>query len=190
MRKKEELDKKESIQNKKTKRSRLLVFDFLIMAVLLAFDQFTKYLAIDKLKGRPALVLIDGVLELQYLENRGSAFGMLQNQKIFILFVGIVFMAVILFFLFKLPENRKYNKVHILLSVIIAGGIGNMIDRFRFDYVVDFISFVAIHYPIFNVADIYIVVATIILFMLFVFVFKEQDLEFLSFKQNRYREMK
>ena len=104
----------------------MLLLDFFIMALLLAFDQFTKHLAIVNLKGNPAYVLIDGVLELQYLENRGSAFGMLQNQKAFILFVGIVFMAVILFFLFKLPENRKYNKAHILLSVIIAGGIGDL----------------------------------------------------------------
>lgn len=180
----------ETVQNKNISRKKMLLVDLLIVVALLVFDQFTKCLAIVNLKGQPAYVLIDGVLELQYLENRGSAFGMLQNQKFFILFVGMVFMAVILFFLFKLPEHKKYTKVHVLLSVIIAGGIGNMIDRIRFDFVVDFISFVLINYPIFNVADIYIVVATIILFVLFVFVFKEQDLEFLSFKPNRYREMK
>jgi signal peptidase II len=134
-------------------------------------------------------VIIDGVLELQYLENRGSAFGMLQNQKFFILFVGIVFLAVILFFLCRLPEKKKYNILHFMLTMIVAGGIGNMIDRIRFDYVVDFISFVLINYPIFNVADCYIVVATIGLFILFLFVFKENDLEFLNFKQNRYREI-
>ncbi len=173
--------------NKKGKR---LVLDTIIFIILLAFDQFTKYLAIVNLKDKPPFVLIDGVLELQYLENRGSAFGMLQNQKFFILFVGIVFMAVILFFLFKLPEQKKFNSVNILLTMIIAGGIGNMIDRCRFDYVVDFISFVLINYPIFNVADIYIVVATILLFILFLFVFTEKDLEFLNFKQNRYREVK
>ena len=89
-----------------------------------------------------------------------------------------------------MPLQKKYNIVHILLSVVIAGGIGNMVDRFRFDYVVDFISFVLINYPIFNVADCYIVVAMIILFLLFVFVFKEKDLEFLSFKQNRCGGMK
>lgn len=189
MRKKEDM-KKEKKTNGKTNRKKMLAIDFVIMLLLLLFDQFTKYLAIINLKGRSAYILVDEVLELQYLENRGSAFGMLQNQKVFILFVGIIFMAVILFFLFKLPEHAKYNKIHILLSVIIAGGIGNMIDRIRFDYVVDFISFVLIHYPIFNVADIYIVVATILLFILFLFVYKEQDLEFLSFKQNRYREMK
>lgn len=177
-------------RNTPVSRVKMLLLDLVIAVLFVAADQWSKYLAIQQLKGRPAFVLIEGVLELQYLENRGSAFGMLQNQKFFILFVGIVFLAVILYFLFKLPALKKFNSVHILLSMVIAGGIGNMIDRFRFDYVVDFISFVLINYPIFNVADILIVVAVICLFALFLFVFKEQDLEFLNFKQNRYREMK
>lgn len=172
------------------KRTKMLCIDFALTVLLLVLDQFTKYLAIDRLKGNQAFVLIDGVLELRYLENRGSAFGMLQNQKYFILFVGIVFLAVILFFLFKLPEQKKFCSIHILLSFIVAGGVGNMIDRIRFDYVVDFIYFKLIDFPIFNVADCYIVCGTIVLFLLFLFVFKEKDLEFLSFKQNRHREMK
>lgn len=168
----------------------LFGIDALLIALLIAFDQFTKYLAVLHLKGRPALPLIDGVLELQYLENRGAAFGLLQNQKIFILFVGIVFLVVVLIFMWKLPDHKKYTIVHMLVSVIIAGGIGNMIDRFRLDYVVDFIYFVLINFPVFNVADIYVVLATIGLFILFLFVYKEKDLEFLNFKQNKYREIK
>lgn len=168
----------------------MLLIDLLVMLALLAFDQYTKYLAIVQLKDQPAIVLWNNVLELQYLENRGSAFGMLQNQKFFILFVGFVFMAVILFFLIKLPKTRRYYIVHVALSAVVAGGLGNMIDRFRFDYVVDFISFILINFPIFNVADCYIVVFTILLFFLFLFFYKESDLEFLNFKQNRYREMK
>lgn len=188
--KKSILVKRMPMNKEKKSRIIMLLIDVLIAAILLVFDQFTKHLAVVHLKGQAPYVLIDGVLELQYLENRGSAFGMLQNQKVFILFVGIVFLAVLLFFLLKLPEQKKFRIVHILLAVIIAGGIGNMIDRFRLDYVVDFISFVLINYPIFNVADIYVVVATIGLFILFLFVYKEKDLEFLNFKQNRYREMK
>lgn len=173
------------------KKSKLMLFvDLLVMLVLLGIDQYTKYLAIVHLKDQAPIVLWTDVLELNYLENRGSAFGMLQNQKLFILFVGIVFMAVLLFFLFKLPRKKKYIVVHMSLSAIIAGGLGNMIDRFRFDFVVDFISFVLINFPIFNVADCYIVVFTILLFILFLFFYKESDLEFLNFKQNRYREMK
>ena len=159
-------------QEKKNSRMIMLRIDMLITAVLLVFDQFTKHLAVVHLKGQAPYGSIDGVLELQYLENRGSGFGMMQNQKVFILFVGIVFLAVLLFFLLKLSEQKKFRIVHILLAVIIAGGIGNMIDRFRLDYVVDFISFVLINYPIFNVADIYVVVATIGLFILFLFVYK------------------
>ncbi len=168
----------------------ILLFDAILAAILIAVDQFTKHLAIIHLKDQSSFVLIEGVLELQYLENRGSAFGMLQNQKFFILFVGMIFLAVLLFFLWKLPAKKKYGFLHILITMIIAGGIGNMIDRLRFDYVVDFISFILINYPIFNGADIYIVVGTICLFILLLFVYKESDLDFLSFKQNRYREIK
>lgn len=168
----------------------MLLIDAVVAGLLLLLDQATKYLAVTRLKNSPAVVLIEDVLELKYLENRGSAFGMLQNQKFFILFVGFVFLAVILFFLFKLPAEKKFRVVHILLAAVIAGGVGNMIDRFRFDYVVDFISFVLINFPIFNVADCYIVVSVIGLFVLFLFVFKEKDLEFLNFKQNKYREIK
>lgn len=172
------------------KKRLMLLLDTLLILLLLALDQWTKHLAVVHLKNSRAISLIDGVLELKYLENRGSAFGILQNQKFFILFVGFVFMAAVLFFLFKLPMAKKFVIVHVLLSAIVAGGVGNMIDRFRFDYVVDFIYFALINFPIFNVADCYIVVSTIGLFILFMFVYKEKDLEFLSFKQKRYREMK
>ncbi len=171
------------------KRWKMICLDAIIFVLLLFLDQITKYLAIEKLKGQDPVVLIKDVFELQYLENRGSAFGMLQNQKFFLLFVGFVFMAILIFFMIKLPNRKKFCSVHILLTIIIAGGIGNMIDRFRFDFVVDFFSFVLIHFPIFNVADCYIVVGTITLFILLIFTFKEKDFEFLNFKQNRYREI-
>lgn len=167
-----------------------IIIDLVIVFVLLALDQFTKQLAIEYLKDKPARVIIKNVFELNYLENHGSAFGMLQNQKFFLIFVGVLFMGIVLFFLLKLPGNKKFYPVHVCLSAVIAGGIGNMIDRIRFDHVVDFFSFVLINFPIFNVADCYIVVAITILFILFIFVFKEEDLDFLSFKQNKYREMK
>ena len=128
--------------------------------------------------------MIEGVLELDYLENTGSAFGMFQGQRWPLLIVGVIFMAVIFLFLLRLPEGKKFDITHVLLSFIIAGGVGNMIDRFALGYVVDFFSFVLINYPIFNVADIYVVCATIGLFIMFLFIFKEEDLNFLSFKKK------
>ncbi|MDE6320574.1 MAG: signal peptidase II, partial [Lachnospiraceae bacterium] len=80
--------------------------------------------------------------------------------------------------------------LHFLLSLIAAGCIGNMIDRVRYDYVVDFIYFVRINFPIFNVADIYATVSAVMLIFLLLFVYQEKDLNFISFKQKRYREIK
>lgn len=163
----------------------LWMIDVLLIVALIVFDQFTKKLAVSKLMNQPAHVLIDGVLEFDYLENRGVAFGMFQGQRIIILVVGIVFLAVLLCFMFKMPAGKKYTVLHIILSCVIAGGIGNMIDRFSLGYVIDFISFVLINFPIFNVADCYVVCGVIAMCIMFLFVLKDEDLEFLSFKKSK-----
>ena len=124
------------------KKKLCLLLDILGIIVLVALDQFTKYLAVIHLKDKPAYIIINGILELNYLENRGAAFGMLQNQKVFFIFVAVVILGVIGYVLFKTPDAKKYRILHLLLSLIAAGAIGNMIDRVRFDYVVDFIYFV------------------------------------------------
>lgn len=169
---------------------KLLVFDLLFLIVLVAIDQLTKYAAVIKLKNQPAFNIIDGVLEFNYLENRGAAFGMLQNQKMFFVFVAVIFLGVITYVLVKVPAEKKYNSLHILLVLIAGGAIGNMIDRLRLDYVVDFIYFVLINFPIFNVADIYVTVSTVILVIQVLFMYKDNDFDFLSFKQKKYRELK
>ncbi len=158
-------------------KGRFLCLDFLLVAALVGFDQFTKYLAAVRLKGNPAFPIIDGVLQLQYLENRGSAFGMLQGQRWFLFVTGTLFIAVLTFLLFRIPVQKKFRLFHILIAGIISGGLGNLIDRFRFGYVVDFIYFVLIDYPIFNVADSYVVVSAIALFFLILFVYRDEDLE-------------
>lgn len=165
---------------RKNLKGMYFILDGLVMLVFLLLDQFTKHLAIVHLKGQPALVLIDGVLELQYVENTGVAFSIFQNRKIFILIMGFAVLAVVFFFLLKLPRQKKYLAVHILLSVLVAGALGNIIDRIRFDFVVDFISFVLIHYPVFNVADCYIVVSAVVLVILFMFVYREEDMGWIS----------
>lgn len=174
----------------KSKKKLWLFLDLLGICALVALDQFTKYLAVIHLKDKPAYIIINGVLELNYLENKGAAFGMLQNQKAFFIFVAVVILGVIGYVLFKTPDHKKYKILHVLLSLIAAGAIGNMIDRIRLNYVVDFIYFVLINFPIFNVADIYVTVSTAALIILLLFVYNENDLSFISFKQKRYRELK
>lgn len=172
------------------KKNKLVLFDILFLAMLIAIDQYTKYIAVQKLKNQPAFSIINGVLEFNYLENRGAAFGMLQNQKVFFVFVAIIFLCVIAYVLVKIPQEKKYNRVHILLVLISGGAIGNLTDRLRLNYVVDFIYIVLINFPIFNVADMCVTISTALLIIQVLFVYKEDDFNFLSFKQKKFRELK
>ena len=172
------------------KKKFFLFLDLLMIAGLIALDQYTKQWAKVYLKDKPAYNLINGILELNYLENQGAAFGMLPNQKVFFIFVAFVILFVVGYVLLKVPDQKKYTILHFLFSLIVAGSIGNMIDRVRYDYVVDFIYFVWINFPIFNVADIYATVSAIVLLFLLLFAYKERDLYFISFKQKRYREFR
>lgn len=168
-------------------KAKRLIFDFILLIVLIALDQFTKYIAVIKLKDKAAFNIIDGVLEFNYLENKGAAFGMFQNQKIFFIFVAVILLGIIIYVLLKMPEGIKYSWLHILLVMLSGGAIGNMIDRIRFDYVVDFIYFSLINFPIFNVADMYVTVSMVIIVLLILFVFREEDFNFLSFKAKKFR---
>lgn len=168
----------------------LLFADILLLSILIFLDQLSKYFAIMFLKDKAPVVLLDGVFEFHYLENRGAAFGMLQNQKFFFIFIAVVILAVIAYVLLKTPNRKKYVKLHIALIFVAGGAIGNMIDRIRFDYVVDFLYFSLINFPIFNVADIYVTLASIFLVILLLFVYKESDLEFLSLRTKKFRDVK
>ena len=145
--------------------------------LLSAIDQFTKYLAVLYLKDKPAYPIIEGVFELKYLENRGAAFGMLQDQKAFFVLIACVILVAVCYILMKLPKHKKYNLLHSLLVLIASGAIGNMIDRIRLEYVVDFLYFKLINFPIFNVADIYVTVAAFAMIFLVLFYYKEDDFE-------------
>lgn len=158
--------------------------DVVLLAVLIAADQLTKKLAVARLKDHPSFVLIDGVLEFSYLENKGAAFGILQDQKLFFVVIASVFLAVILYVLLKAPGEPKYIRLHLLLIFIASGAIGNMADRLRLGYVVDFIYFSLIDFPVFNVADIYVTVSTALFAVLVLFVYKEEDFGFLLWKRD------
>ena len=146
----------------------------LLCVLLIAADQATKLLAVARLKDQAPFVLLPGVLELRYLENRGAAFGILQGQKIFlVLFTGLL-SALIIYFYFRVPEGKRHLPVRIFLIMLFSGAIGNFIDRCRLDYVIDFIYFKLIDFPIFNVADCYVTIAVILFAIAILFVYKEE----------------
>ena len=159
------------------RKSIILLIDVIFLAILIFLDQITKYFAIVYLKGQESLKVVDGVFEFNYLENRGAAFGMLQDQKFFFVFIAVVILAVIAYVLFKTPNQKKYTKLHIALVFIAAGAIGNMIDRLALNYVIDFFYFKLIDFPIFNVADIYVTCATFALAFLIIFYYKEDEID-------------
>jgi signal peptidase II len=158
----------------------LLLVDLFVLMVLILADQLTKHMAVTGLKGKAEVKIIDGVFELYYLENRGAAFGLLQNQKPFFVVIAIVILAAIVYVLLKAPYQKKYIKLNVALVFIAAGAIGNLIDRVKNDYVVDFFYFRLINFPVFNVADIYVTFAAVCLVILLLFVYKDEDLEFLK----------
>ena len=161
----------------KKKRVIFLITDLLAMAALFFIDRFTKVLAVRHLKGNDPVKIIAGVFELRYLENRGAAFGMLQDMRTLFIVVGGVFIAVIIFFLIMLPATKKYRLLRICLVILGAGAIGNLYDRITLNYVIDFLYFIYIDFPIFNVADIFVTVSAAMLVILFLFIYKDEDLD-------------
>lgn len=160
------------------------VMAVILVIVAVLIDQYTKYLAVTHLKDGPAFVLIDNVFELNYLENRGAAFGLLQNRQIFFVCVAILIFAFILYCYVRIPKTGRYLPLRLCGIFIVAGAAGNLIDRIRLGYVVDFFCFRLIDFPVFNVADIYVTVSFAVLLILIFFRYKEEELEFLGRKKG------
>jgi signal peptidase II len=141
---------------------------YIILAVFIVIiDQGTKYLAIIRLKDKQPISIINNFLQLKYVENRGAAFGILQNKQMPLIILTFLILIGIIYYLYK---NRKLTKISkISLWGIIGGSIGNLIDRIRLNFVVDFIdvNFWGYYdFPVFNLADSFLVVFTILLSIL------------------------
>ena len=127
-----------------------------IVGIGIALDQLTKWLAVTFLLPIDTVPIIKDALHLTYAENPGAAFGMLANNRWVFLIISTVAILAMAFYLFSgLSEGRLAG---IALSMLIAGGIGNMIDRLALGYVVDFIDFRLIDFAIFNGADSFVCV--------------------------------
>lgn len=134
-----------------------------LVAFFVAVDQLSKYLVTLHLAGKEAMDIIPGFLQFYYLENRGAAFGILQEQRFLFIVITLVVILFILYGLFKYKHpNRSF---YWALILILSGTIGNFIDRIRLHYVVDFFktNIFGYQFAIFNVADICIVCGTILL---------------------------
>lgn len=143
-----------------------------IIAALVGVDQLAKWLAAVYLKSGDPVTVIPGVLQLSYTENEGAAFGMMQGGRwFFVALTGILMVALFAFLLSK--KMRKFRWFHVSTILIIAGGIGNLIDRIVQGYVVDFFETTFMSFPLFNVADCFVVIGSVLLLIFYGFLYEE-----------------
>jgi len=142
---------------------------------LILLDLQTKAAAVRALQGKPPIILVNGVLELLYVQNTGAAFSLLENAQWLFILIAVAAVLLISVFLIRLPKTKRYQPLHILLTFISAGAVGNLIDRIQLGYVRDFIYFSIIDFPVFNVADIYVTASTALLVILVLFYYREED---------------
>ena len=157
---------------------------FLALTVV---DQLTKYAAVAFLKSRKRIDLIPGVFELFYLENRGAAFGIMRGRQFIFIVIALLITICLAFLYRRIPCEKRYVPLKIICVSIAAGAMGNMIDRLFHTYVIDFLYFSLIDFPVFNVADCYVTIGVGLLIILLVTFYKDEPFDFLnpSYKKEK-----
>lgn len=145
----------------------------LIGLAALALDQITKLLAIRYLMDKNGPELIPHVLSLKYLENRGMAFGLLSGRRWLLVVMCLLILLGVVVIIYKMQDHPSGYPIIVILFCLMAGGAGNFIDRIFRGYVVDFIYFELIDFPIFNIADCFVVVNGILLVIMILFMKEE-----------------
>lgn len=133
-----------------------MVLYILLTTILVALDQFTKYLTVQNIELYEVKNIIPKFLSFTYVKNSGAAWSILEGQMLFFYIITSVVIVVIVYYLFT--EGREDKIFGIILSIILSGTIGNFIDRLMNKYVIDMIRVEFIDFPIFNLADSFLVV--------------------------------
>ncbi len=131
----------------------------IIILIAIIIDQVTKYIVITKLKPIQSVEVLNNVFGFTYAENKGAAFSILNGMQTFLVLFTAFAMAGMFVYLYRLTKIPSSLIVKIAIAMLIGGGIGNLIDRVRYGYVVDFIELKFVNFAIFNVADIFVCIA-------------------------------
>ena len=139
----------------------LQVITLIFVAAFVAIDQIIKLLVLEHLKPIGSFPLIDDIVQLNYAENTGAAFGSFSaHTNILSIFT---FVVIIIGFIYLFIKKRKMDIEYVCISLILAGGIGNLIDRIYRGFVVDYIEPLFIDFAIFNFADILVTCSSVVL---------------------------
>lgn len=146
-----------------------MIYIFIIIIGLI-LDRLTKIYATNNFINNPTK---GPLINLTYLENRGAAFGILQNKRIFFLLITV---AIVLYLLYHFYKTYQTNPkiLNIGLAMIISGALGNFYDRLMNGYVVDFIEFSFFNFPVFNIADIFVTLGCVLMILYILFIHEDK----------------
>lgn len=159
----------------KERMKHLILFIFIV-----GIDQAVKFRVRSTLMNQDPLVIIPNVLSLQYHENTGAVWGIMSGKVQFLSIFTLIIMILIGYLYFKIPQTKRLKALRVIAVLILGGAVGNLIDRFLLGHVVDFIYFEIIDFPLFNIADSFLTVSCILLFILAIFYYKDEDFAFLD----------
>jgi signal peptidase II len=160
-------------------RKKTSVWGLVIVLALVVLDQLTKYLAESFLAGQRGSFLIPEIFQLYYLQNRGAAFGVLSGRQWIFVVMAVLMIVLGIYTYLHLPDGKHYSVMRMVCVLIVAGALGNMIDRVVHGYVIDFLYFSLIDFPVFNVADCYVCIGAAMLVLSLFTVYREDEFHFL-----------
>ncbi|MGD9677888.1 MAG: signal peptidase II [Vulcanibacillus sp.] len=144
---------------------------YVIAILIIGVDQLSKWLIVNYLDLYESIPIIEGWIHITSTRNKGAAFSILQNQRLFFIVLTLFVVIFIIYYIYKIHKEHRFFSL--ILALILGGAIGNLIDRIATGEVIDFIDFRIINFAIFNIADSAVVVGTTL--MLFYMVFAKEN---------------
>lgn len=160
-----------------TFKTKIFILPILVIGLLTALDQLTKFIIISNFELYESKPVIENIFAITYVRNTGIAWGMFKGNRIIFLILTIIALLFSFRFYYNVYDKRKYIPIRICIVLLISGALGNMLDRIRLGYVVDFLSFELINFPVFNVADIMVVISIFLLFILIIFKYSSEEFD-------------
>ncbi len=151
-----------------------IYYAFFVFA-LVSIDQITKFYAVKHLVGEGSISIIPNLINFVYVENTGAAFGMLSGNSYLLSFVSLIITVALIYIIVNKDKYFTFKRIDYVLLLILSGAIGNFIDRHFRRFVVDFIDFDFMNFAVFNVADMYVVIGSILMCIIVLFFEKEEE---------------
>ncbi len=156
---------------------KIFILPIIMIGLLTALDQLTKFIIISNFKLYESKPVIENVFAITYIRNTGVAWGLFKGKRIIFLILTVIALLFSFRIYYNIYDKKKYIPIRICIVLLISGALGNMIDRLKLGYVVDFLNFELINFPVFNVADIMVVISIFLLFILIIFKYSSEEFD-------------